>query len=68
MNEIKCLDCKNLHTKEGICTFDEEDKHIGHGLAVFQINEIWGLTFQDCKKYEVKILFNDVTINDRSGT
>jgi hypothetical protein len=52
MTEIKCTSCKNYHQKEGICTI--EDEPCGHGMDVKQINGIWGITFQECIKYEVK--------------
>ena len=50
MSEIKCTSCKNYHPKEGICTIDDEP--VGHGMAVDQINEIWGISFQECKRFE----------------
>lgn len=52
MTDLKCITCDNYHKKGGICVLDEVPT--GHGMAVNQIKAIWGITFQECKRYEVK--------------
>jgi hypothetical protein len=51
MTELKCKTCENYSSKIGNCSVDNSEP-IGHGMAVDQINEIWGVTFSDCQKYK----------------
>jgi len=55
MTEIRCMTCKNYNENEGICAINTERLEYGDVasmLDVLQINRIWGITFQDCTKYE----------------
>lgn len=59
---MKCTSCKNYHKNEGTCIVDESpvghgmDITVGHGMDIKHINEIWGLTFEECKLYDEKPL------------
>jgi hypothetical protein len=50
MVDLKCVTCKNYHSKEGTCILD--DVPIGHAMTVDSINQTWGITFTDCRRFE----------------